>query len=57
VIQRVIIRSAVSSAGLKVARGELAVIWDLAAAINGGFVAVIVVLELGQAYSELEADA
>jgi hypothetical protein len=37
VIQRVITCSSVSSAGLKVPRGELADVWDLAAAINVGW--------------------
>jgi hypothetical protein len=36
VIQRVITCSSVSSAGLKVPRGELTVIWDPAAAIDVG---------------------
>ena len=36
VIQRVVAHSPVSSAGLKVPRGELAVVWDLAAAIDVG---------------------
>jgi len=48
VIQRVITRSAVSSAWLKVPRGELTVIWDLAAAINMGSWRGIMVLVLGQ---------
>jgi hypothetical protein len=38
----------VSSAWLKVPRGELAVIWDLAAAINVGSWRGITVLEIGQ---------
>jgi hypothetical protein len=37
VIQRVITLSSVSSAGLKVPGGELAVVWDLAAGINVGW--------------------
>jgi len=40
--------SAVSSAWLKVPRGELAVIWDLAVAINVGSWRGIMLVELGQ---------
>src|SRR5690348_11972064 len=47
VIQRVITRSAVSSARLKVPCGELAVIWDLAVAISVDSWRDIMVLELG----------
>jgi hypothetical protein len=39
-----------------VPRGELAIIWDPAVAINVGLVAVIMVLELGQAWDPGEDD-
>jgi hypothetical protein len=47
VIQPVIASSAVSSAWLKVPRGELAIIWDLEVAINVGLCGGIMVLEPG----------